>query len=446
MEKKFKKGPSANYEIEITISQAEQDEAKDIILKHFQKDFEMAGFRKGMAPLDAVEKNTKPEYIQMGIYEHLINKGLQELIKDNPELKLIGEPYDFKQTKEGDKTVMTMKLDVFPEVEVLNDERQKEQLPAITSAATKEEIDTAVASLKKNYADYQDTDSIAPETISKIEMEFLDADGKVLEKGHNYVGEQEFAESKRYEKEFMGKKKGDTREVEYNEKTLPAVYHYKKTEGEAKKVKLLIQDVKKIVLPEMNEEMLKKLFGPESEVKTEAQLIDFIKESISHQKFEAELVKSIEWLLQKVKGKHMKVAVPQTLVEQEFNTRIKSLMERFGGNDKMTEYFKKIGDEQGKKFLDDIKTAAADSLEKFFILQKIVEILKLDVNREKPGHLEIEQKLFEKMGKGHDHHHGHEHKEINEHHEHEHHEHHHEHDEHSTKDTKKTPAKKTAKK
>lgn len=294
MEKKFKKGPSANYEIEITISQAEQDEAKDIILKHFQKDFEMAGFRKGMAPLDAVEKNTKPEYIQMGIYEHLINKGLQELIKDNPELKLIGEPYDFKQTKEGDKTVMTMKLDVFPEVEVLNDERQKEQLPAITSAATKEEIDTAVASLKKNYADYQDTDSIAPETISKIEMEFLDADGKVLEKGHNYVGEQEFAESKRYEKEFMGKKKGDTREVEYNEKTLPAVYHYKKTEGEAKKVKLLIQDVKKIVLPEMNEEMLKKLFGPESEVKTEAQLIDFIKESISHQKFEAELVKSIE--------------------------------------------------------------------------------------------------------------------------------------------------------
>lgn len=142
----------------------------------------------------------------------------------------------------------------------------------------------------------------------------------------------------------------------------------------------------------------------------------------------------------------MKVAVPQTLVEQEFNTRIKSLMERFGGNDKMTEYFKKIGDEQGKKFLDDIKTAAADSLEKFFILQKIVEILKLDVNREKPGHLEIEQKLFEKMGKGHDHHHGHEHKEINEHHEHEHHEHHHEHDEHSTKDTKKTPAKKTAKK
>lgn len=134
----------------------------------------------------------------------------------------------------------------------------------------------------------------------------------------------------------------------------------------------------------------------------------------------------------------MKVAIPQTLVEQEFATRMKSLVERFGGEEKMTEYFKKIGEDQGKKFLDDIKTAAADSLEKFFILQKIVEILKLDVNREKPGHLEIETKLFERMGKGHDHHHDH--------HEHEHQEHNHGHEEHSTKDTKKAPAKKAAKK
>ena len=86
---------------------------------------------------------------------------------------------------------------------------------------------------------------------------------------------------------------------------------------------------------------------------------------------------------------------------------MKSLEQRFGGQEKMTEYFKKIGEEQGKKFLDDIKSAAKDSLEKFFILQKIVEILKLEINREKPGHLEIEQKVYDKLGKGHDHHHEH---------------------------------------
>lgn len=142
----------------------------------------------------------------------------------------------------------------------------------------------------------------------------------------------------------------------------------------------------------------------------------------------------------------MKVAIPQTLVEQEFNTRMKSLMERFGGEEKMTEYFKKIGEDQGKKFLDDIKTAAADSLEKFFILQKIVEILKLDVNREKPGHLEIETKLFERMGKGHDHHHEHAPQHDHDHHEHEHHDHHTEHEETAHKEGKKPQSRKPAKK
>ena len=44
----------------------------------------------------------------------------------------------------------------------------------------------------------------------------------------------------------------------------------------------------------MDEVMLQKLFGPESTVKNEAQLLDFITESISHQKFEAELIKVIE--------------------------------------------------------------------------------------------------------------------------------------------------------
>jgi FKBP-type peptidyl-prolyl cis-trans isomerase (trigger factor) len=42
-----------------------------------------------------------------------------------------------------------------------------------------------------------------------------------------------------------------------------------------------------------------------------------------------------------VKGKSMNVAIPQTLIEQEFITRMKSLEQRFGGHEKMEEYFKK---------------------------------------------------------------------------------------------------------
>jgi FKBP-type peptidyl-prolyl cis-trans isomerase (trigger factor) len=46
MEKKIKKGNQANYEIELIVTGAEQEEAKQLMLKQFQKDFEMTGFRK----------------------------------------------------------------------------------------------------------------------------------------------------------------------------------------------------------------------------------------------------------------------------------------------------------------------------------------------------------------------------------------------------------------
>jgi FKBP-type peptidyl-prolyl cis-trans isomerase (trigger factor) len=188
-----------------------------------------------------------------------------------------------------------------------------------------------------------------------------------------------------------------------------------------------VQDCKKVVLPELTEAMMLQLFGKESTVKDEAQLRDFIRDTLAQQKFEADLVKAIEDLLQKVKTQSMQVLVPRTLIEEEFSTRMKSLQERFGGQEKLTTYFQQMGDEKGKAFLDDIKRAAKESLEKFFILQKMVEALKIDINREKPAALEVETKLYEKLGE--DHEHGH-------HHNHDHHEHHEE------KDEKKTPAKK----
>jgi FKBP-type peptidyl-prolyl cis-trans isomerase (trigger factor) len=63
MEKQVKKGTHANYDIQLTITTKEFEDAKLIILKEFQKDYEAPGFRKGAAPLEMVEKNVQPEYV-----------------------------------------------------------------------------------------------------------------------------------------------------------------------------------------------------------------------------------------------------------------------------------------------------------------------------------------------------------------------------------------------
>ena len=76
MEKKVTKGSHANYDIQFIISNKEYEDAKLIMLQEFQKDYEAPGFRKWAAPLDMVEKNIKPEYLTIGAYEKLINRGL----------------------------------------------------------------------------------------------------------------------------------------------------------------------------------------------------------------------------------------------------------------------------------------------------------------------------------------------------------------------------------
>jgi len=162
------KSDKSNYVLEITFTNAEKEHGKGEILKHFQKDMNIAGFRKGQVPLSMVEKNVQPEYLNMSILEHIANHGIQEALKDNPDIRFIGEPYDYKQDEKGTSTSITLKLDVYPEVEIKKDTRKKETIKPISIQVEPKEIEEAITNLKKNYADYQDADTLELGTISKI--------------------------------------------------------------------------------------------------------------------------------------------------------------------------------------------------------------------------------------------------------------------------------------
>jgi len=321
------------------------------------------------------------------------------LLKEQPDLKLIGEPYDLKQEKKGEDTIIDLKLDIFPEVEVINDDWGKASVTPIDNTATQEEIEGTMMNIKKQYADYQDTDIIQPDTISKIALEYLDKEGKVIHTGHTYIGEQEFNEDPFFPKTFLNKKKDESFELDHDEKKLPVTLHNKKGEVKTEKIKLTIKDIKKIVLPEMTPEMLKKLFGDDTKLQNQEDLIKYISESIEHQKYDQELIKKIEEVLSTIRNKSMKVIIPQTLINEELKSRIQNLEQKLGGKDKMEAYFKNMGDEKAKAFFEDITKAAEESLEKFFILQKFTQLLKLEVDRNKSEHFAVEQKLYDKLVK-----------------------------------------------
>ena len=379
MNKKLTEGKNCDYIITVSFWDEDKSKVRWHVLEHFAKDMKIPWFRAGKVPMHIVEKNIEPVYIDMTITEHLINDAIQEILKENKDIKFIGEPHGYETKEDKWTTNVTFHLDVYPEVKVDGKKWESIKMKEIKVEATDKEVEDSLLNIQKNYADYKDAETISDKnTISKLGLEFVDKNWETVDKWTTYLWETEFNEDKFWAKTFNGKKKKEEIELAYDEKKLPQVLHAKK--GEAKKVKIIIQDVKEVVLPELNDKMIEKLFGKDAEVKTNAELRAYIKKEIVNQKEENELVQTIENYLNDVRKSGVNVVIPKTMIDQEFKVRMDNLKHRFGSEDKVKEYFTQLGEEKSKEFVDGVQSAAAESLEKFFILNKITELLWLNIN------------------------------------------------------------------
>ncbi len=396
MKHTLKKWKASNYEVEIVFTNDDKSSEKQHVLLSFQKDMEKPGYRKWHVPLDIVEKNVDPQYFEMAITEHIINHALQHILAENSDIKFIGEPYGYNQNKKDDETIVTIMLDVYPEVEIKKDEWKKESIKPISSKVEEKEIDEALHNLKKQYADYQDTDKIEKDTVSKISLNFVDKKWETLEKWTSYIGEPEFNEDPFWEKTFVGKKKWEIIDIKYDEKKLPIVLQVKDKENKPETLKVTISDVKKQILPEFNKETIEKLFWKQSEVKDEKELREYIKKQLVIQKEQNELIRWVEEYVSNIREKFMSVIIPKTMIDEEFKTRVHSLEHRFWSKEKVQEYMKSMTDEQAKDFVESIQKASAESLEKFFILNKVAELLGIDLDWENwAQNLWVERKIYE---------------------------------------------------
>lgn len=396
MDKKLTQGQNSNYQLTVTFTQAEKLQHKPHVLQHFAKDMKIPGFRPGHAPLATVERQVNAAYLDMALNEHIINKAMHEMLHENPEIKFIGEPYGFDTQTEGENITVTFFIDTYPEVAIDGKKWQSVKMDALSVEATDKEIEDSLLNIQKNYADYKDADTITLNTISKLGLEFFDAEGNSIEKGTTYLGETEFAEDKFWAKTFEKAKKSDSIKLKYDEKKLPEVLKSKK--GGATKLIVTVQDIKEIVLPELNDEMIVKLFGKDAEVKTNAELRAYIQKEILKQKLDSGLVHAVEKYVADVRAAGVTIAIPKTMIDQEVAARVENLKERMGSEEKVQQYFQQLGEEKTKEFIDGIKTAAQESLEKFFVLNEVARLLEINIDwsgEQEP--LFVEKQLYAKL-------------------------------------------------
>lgn len=389
-------GNNSNYEISLTVQAEDLAKHKQKALQQFQKEMAEPGFRKGHVPLDIVEKKIRPEYLEIALYEEVIHAGTKEIINANQEIKFIGNIYDLHRTEKDDASIFTFKLDVYPEVTVKNDKWNKLTISKIDAEPTQEEIDQTLSNLQKQYASYEETDTVADNSVFKISFVHNDKDGTEIDKGTAYLGKEELEEFPKLKTLFIGKKKDESFQTPYEEKKVSPMLHNRSKDTKATTTVYTITDVRSVTLPDFTEENIKKFFGND-EVKTKEQLMEKITDLIRKQKEESLLMQSVDTMLDDA-GKSLDITIPKTLIDEEMKTRMKSLEERMGGAEGIQKYFEQVGEEEKNKMMAEIKTAAESSLQKFFILRKLTELLELkDIDWKQP--LNVERKLYDILAK-----------------------------------------------
>ncbi len=392
------KWTQSNYQIELVVSQEEISKNKTKVLKNFQKDMSLQWFRKGNVPLELVEKNVNQAYILLAMHEEVIHQGTLLVVQENEGIKFIWNIYDLQQEEKDGNTVFSYKLDVYPEVDIKNENWSSVTMDTIDDTPTDEELENTMANLQKQYADYQPHDIIEEDTVSKISFQLLDTSWNELEKGSLFIGKEDFDEFAILKQMYLWKKTNDEIKNDYVHEDLPPMLQSREEDNQENSVSIVskIEDIRKVHLPERNEESIKKIFWND-EVKTVEELRTKISEVISTQKRESLLTTWVESYLAKTQDS-FEIVLPKTLVEEEFSSRIESLKERFWWDEWLTQYYEKIWEEEKVKMHGEIKTAAKTSLEKFFLLRTLVEKLGLDIQEEdwkKP--LKVEETLYEKL-------------------------------------------------
>ena len=402
MQTTLTKGLGSSYVVNIISTQDEMDGFNKKALEWLQWEVKVQWFRPGHVPLHMVEKQIKPEYLQMAIVEEIINESIKIIIKDHANIQFIWQPYEITpEDKDGGK-VISYKLDVYPEVTVKNTTWEKLSIDPVDTFITKEDTEKAIDNLKRQYADYKEAEIITEDSLVKASYSMVDKDWKELHKGSAFLGKEEYDESPLLWDAVKGKKKTELAELPYEEEKLPHAVHYHPHGSELAKqivkVVLTIVDIKETILPDLNDEATLTRLFQSPEIKTYDGLVDKVKAVLVEQKEENGLQTAIEKLLNDAKAS-LTVEVPETFIREEMSARIKQLGDKFGGEEGLKQYLAKIGEEKTNQMYDEMKISAKESLEKFFILRKLVELLGIEnINWE--NHLDAERKIYAKLSNG----------------------------------------------
>ena len=267
--------------LKVTVGEADYNEAVDKSLRTYRRKANIPGFRPGMVPMGIINKMYRKGVVAEEAYRAASNGCFDYIEKE--KLTLVGDmipsekqqPLDFENSTEYE---FAFEVGLAPEINIPLS--KKDKVKKYTIAIEDKMREGYRSNFTRRFGKLVDVDTVEKEdalnvTLDQPEMKIEEA----------YVGLIGMSDAAR--KPFLGKKVGDTMEVNVNElyptpAQRAAILQVKEDELEGinPKFTLTITKIRRFTEPELNDEFFKMAF-PEGNVKNADEFAQYIDSQIS---------------------------------------------------------------------------------------------------------------------------------------------------------------------
>ncbi|MGE5401655.1 MAG: trigger factor [Ignavibacteriales bacterium] len=260
METKINVVSESEHELEVVLTYEEiQPELEKAYLDE-RKKIELPGFRKGKAPLSLLKK-MYGDAIEYQASEKIANKKFWDIVEEQ-KLNPISTPQMVDLNFEKDsKLSFKIKYEVKPAIE-LKDYSGLE-VKKIVFNVDDEQVNSEINYLLKTNSTFADADTVEDKnSIITADLQRMDSEGKPVE-GIKSEGVRIDLTDERVNPQLvenaLGKKTGDTFNFSFQDSREIEEDGVKKTVPEDIMYSATIKSIQKIVLPELNDEFVKKV-------------------------------------------------------------------------------------------------------------------------------------------------------------------------------------------
>lgn len=260
-------------------------------LDKYRKTAKIPGFRPGHIPAAMIQKQYGPSVLADELNK-IVNEGLYNYIQEN-KLEILGNPIpkagsDVKgDFQKPDTFEFEYEIGMSPEIKIALSGKNK--FDYVKVKVDDELIGKQIDDLRRRYGKLSSAEEVADKDLVLAQFVELNDDDSIKEGGilHSSTISMEFVEDKKTKKALTGAKVGDKvvvdpATVSRGGKDTAAMLGIKEEELDSisNKFQLTINEVKRMELAELNQELFDRLFG-EGAIKSEKELKAKVAEDLS---------------------------------------------------------------------------------------------------------------------------------------------------------------------